>query len=167
MNNVITEYLSKTAPEKVDTGLLAYLCNLTETAKVAPEIAASVVKELENQRKRVKLIASENYCSLSVQLAMGNLLTDKYAEGMPNHRFYAGNENVDAIESLAAAEACRIFGAEYANVQPHCGADANMLAYWAILSTRVEAPALAKYGETNLYKISDAQWAKLRALLGN
>jgi glycine hydroxymethyltransferase len=166
MNNVITEYLSKTTPDKVDTGLLAYLCNLAETAKVAPEIAASIVKELENQRKRVKLIASENYCSLSVQLAMGNLLTDKYAEGMPNHRFYAGNENVDAIESLAAAEACRVFGAEYANVQPHCGADANMLAYWAILSTRVEAPTLAKYGETNLYKISDAQWAELRSQLG-
>jgi glycine hydroxymethyltransferase len=167
MNNIITEYLSQTAPDKVDTGLLAYLCNLAEIAQVAPEIAAAIVKELENQRRRVKLIASENYCSLPVQLAMGNLLTDKYAEGMPKHRFYAGNENVDAIESLAADEARRIFGAQYANVQPHCGADANMLAYWAILSTRVEAPALASYGESNLYKLTDAQWGELRALLGN
>ena len=165
--NPVALYLAKTAPDKIDTALLAYLCNLQETAQVAPEIAASIVKELENQRKRVKLIASENYCSMAVQLAMGNLLTDKYAEGMPNHRFYAGNENVDAIESLAAAEACKVFGSEYANVQPHCGADANLLAYWAILSTRVEAPALEKFGETNLYKLSNEQWKELKAALGN
>jgi glycine hydroxymethyltransferase len=165
--NPITEYLTTVPVDKINTGLLAYLCNLWETAKIAPEIAASIVKELENQRKRIKLIASENYCSLSVQLAMGNLLTDKYAEGMPNHRFYAGNENVDAIESLAATEACKLFGAEYANVQPHCGADANILAFWAILSTRVEAPALAAFGETNLYKLTDAQWSELREALGN
>jgi glycine hydroxymethyltransferase len=159
--------LDKTGPDKIDTGLLAYLCNLQETAKVSPEIAASIVKELENQRKRVKLIASENYCSLAVQLAMGNLLTDKYAEGMPGHRFYAGNENVDAIESLAAEEARNLFGAEYANVQPHCGADANILAYWAILAVKVENPALERWGETNLYKLTDAQWKELKAQLGN
>lgn len=167
MKNVIASYLAKVPADRIDAGMLAYVCNLQETAKVAPEIASSIVKELENQRSRVKLIASENYCSLSVQLAMGNLLTDKYAEGMPNHRFYAGNENVDAIESLAAEEARKLFGAEYANVQPHCGADANLLAYWAILTTRVEAPALAEFGETNLYKLSDAQWKELKAKLGN
>jgi glycine hydroxymethyltransferase len=165
--NPVASYLAATPADKVDTGLLAYLCNLQETAQVAPEIAASIVRELENQRKRVKLIASENYCSLAVQLAMGNLLTDKYAEGMPAHRFYAGNENVDAVESLAAEEARKIFGAEYANVQPHCGADANLLAYWAILATRIEAPALANYGETNLYKHTDPQWKELKAELGN
>jgi glycine hydroxymethyltransferase len=165
--NPVAAYLAATPPEKVNTSLLAYLCNLQETAKVAPEIAASIVKELENQRKRVKLIASENYCSLAVQLSMGNLLTDKYAEGMPSHRFYAGNENVDAIESLAAEEARSVFGAEYANVQPHCGVDANILAYWAILTTRVENPILAEYGETNLYKITDAQWKRLKAEMGN
>ncbi|MFP3042149.1 glycine hydroxymethyltransferase [Treponema primitia] len=165
--NPVAAYLAATSPDKVDTSLLAYLCNLQEVAKIAPEIAASIVKELENQRKRVKLIASENYCSMAVQLAMGNLLTDKYAEGMPSHRFYAGNENVDAVESLAAAEARKVFGAEYANVQPHCGVDANMLAYWAILTTRVENPALTKYGETNLYKLSDAQWKQLKTDMGN
>ena len=165
--NPVSAYLASTSPDKVNTALLAYLCNLTETARIAPEIAASIVKELENQRKRVKLIASENYCSMAVQLTMGNLFTDKYAEGMPNHRFYAGNENVDAVESLAAEEARRVFGAEYANVQPHCGADANLLAYWAILSTRVESPALAEYGETNLYKLTDDQWKELKAKLGN
>lgn len=165
--NPITEYLTTVPVDKINTGLLAYLCNLWETAKIAPEIAASIVKELENQRKRIKLIASENYCSLSVQLAMGNLLTDKYAEGTPNHRFYAGNENVDAIENLASTEARKLFGAEYANVQPHCGADANILAFWAVLSTRVEVPALAAFGETNLYKLTDAQWRELREALGN
>ncbi|MDR2377030.1 MAG: glycine hydroxymethyltransferase [Treponema sp.] len=163
----VASYLASTSPDKVDTGLLAYLCNLEETARSAPEIARSIVKELESQRSRVKLIASENYCSLAVQLSMGNLLTDKYAEGMPAHRFYAGNENVDAIESLAQAEACKVFGAEYANVQPHCGADANILAYWAILSTRVEIPALEKLGESNLYRLNDAQWKGLKVELGN
>jgi glycine hydroxymethyltransferase len=165
--NPVAAYLAATPQDKINTSLLAYLCNLSETAKTSPEISASIVKELENQRKRVKLIASENYCSMAVQLAMGNLLTDKYAEGMPQHRFYAGNENVDAIESLAAAEARKLFGAEYANVQPHCGADANILAYWAILSTRIEKPALEKYAETNLYKLTDAQWKELKSDLGN
>ncbi|MDR0450138.1 MAG: glycine hydroxymethyltransferase, partial [Treponema sp.] len=171
--NPVVSYITAVGAGKVNTGLLAYLCNLAETARVAPEIAASIVRELENQRKRVKLIASENYCSLPVQLAMGNLLTDKYAEGMPARRFYAGNENVDAVESLAAAEARKLFGAEYANVQPHCGADANLLAYWAILSARVENPALERYKaangghETNLYKLNEAQWKELKAELGN
>ncbi|MDR2176428.1 MAG: glycine hydroxymethyltransferase [Treponema sp.] len=166
-NSPVASYLASTPPDKVDTGLLAYLCNLETTARSAPEIARSIVRELENQRNRVKLIASENYCSLGVQLAMGNLLTDKYAEGMPNHRFYAGNENVDAVETLAAEEARKVFGAEYANVQPHCGADANILAYWAILTTRIENPALKKYGETNLYKLTESQWKELKAELGN
>ena len=166
--NPVTAYLAATPPDKIDSSLLAYLCNLTETAKTAPEVSKYIVRELENQRKRIKLIASENYCSMAVQLAMGNLLTDKYAEGVPNHRFYAGNENVDAVESLAAEEACKLFGAEYANVQPHCGADANLLAYWAILSTRIEKPLLKQYGaETDLYKLSIDQWNDLKAILGN
>ena len=166
-NNPVASYLASTSAGKIDTGFLAYLCNLQKTAETAPEVAATIVKELESQRNRVKLIASENYCSMAVQLAMGNLLTDKYAEGVPYHRFYAGTENVDAVEALAVEEARNLFGAEYANVQPHCGADANLLAYWAILSTRVENPSLARYGETNLYKLSDTQWKELKSKLGN
>ena len=165
--NPVASYLASAGPENIDTGFLAYLCNLQKTAEVAPEVAATIVKELESQRKRVKLIASENYCSMAVQLAMGNLLTDKYAEGVPYHRFYAGTENVDAVEALAAEEARNLFGAQYANAQPHCGADANILAYWAILSTRIESPVLEKLGETNLYKLSDAQWKDLKTSLGN
>jgi glycine hydroxymethyltransferase len=165
--NPVVEYLSHVPSEKIDTSMLAYLCNLQEIAQISPEIAGSIVKELASQRRRIKLIASENYCSPAVQFAMGNLLTDKYAEGMPAHRFYAGNENVDAIESLAARTACELFGAEYANVQPHCGVDANLLAYWAILTARIENPALARYGQTNLYKLTNAQWQALKTELGN
>jgi glycine hydroxymethyltransferase len=167
MKSAVHDYLSTHSPDKVNTAFLAYLCNLEQTATVTPEIASSIVKELENQRSRIKLIASENYCSLPVQLAMGNLLTDKYAEGVPHHRFYAGNENVDAIEELAQNEACSLFGAEYANVQPHCGADANILAYWAILSTRIENPEMEKLGQTNLYKLTKTQWDELKHKLGN
>ncbi|MCL2720679.1 MAG: glycine hydroxymethyltransferase [Treponema sp.] len=166
-NNPVADYIAAVSRDKIDTNLLAYLCSLMEISKVTPQIACSIVKELENQRKRVKLIASENYCSMAVQLAMGNLLTDKYAEGVPNHRFYAGNENVDDIEMLASKEACGLFGAEYANVQAHCGADANVLAYWAILSTRVEYPLMEKFGETNLYKLDDDKWKELKNSLGN
>ncbi|MCL2602169.1 MAG: glycine hydroxymethyltransferase, partial [Treponema sp.] len=166
MNNPVASYLAAHSGD-VDTGFLAYLCNLTETARVAPDVVASIIAELESQRSRLKLIASENYCSFAVQLAMGNLLTDKYAEGVPYHRFYAGTENVDAVEALAAAAACKLFGAEYANVQPHSGADANLMAFWAILNTRVETPLLARFGQTNLYNLTDPQWRELKAALGN
>jgi len=165
--NPVAAYLAAVSPDKVDTSLLAYLCNLSEISKVTPEIASSIVKELENQRTRLKLIASENYCSMAVQLSMGNLLTDKYAEGIAYHRFYGGTENVDAVETLATEEACKLFGAQYANVQPHCGSDANLLAYWAILCTRIENAALEKWNETNLYNLTDAQWKELKDTLGN
>jgi glycine hydroxymethyltransferase len=166
-NDALRSYLSKTDAAKIDTGMVAYLANLTETAKVAPPIAASIVKELADQRSNLKLIASENYCSLPTQLAMGNLLTDKYAEGFPHHRFYAGCANVDAVESYAAEQACKLFGAKHAYVQPHSGADANLIAYWAILTTRVQTPALEKMGETNPANLSQADWNKLRAEIGN
>jgi len=165
--NPVASYLASVSPDKINTGFLAYLCNLTEIARNSPEVASSIVKELESQRRQVKLIASENYCSLATQLAMGNLLTDKYAEGSPYHRFYAATENVDAVEALAAEEARNLFGAEYANVQPHCGADANILAFWAILATRIENPLLEKFGETNLYKLTDEQWKELKKELGD
>ncbi|MDR2601139.1 MAG: glycine hydroxymethyltransferase [Spirochaetaceae bacterium] len=167
IKNAVVSYLESTPAAAVNTSFLAYLCALEEIAKISPQTASSIVKELENQRSRIKLIASENYCSFAVQLAMGNLLTDKYSEGVPGHRFYAGNENIDEIESRASKAACSLFGAEYANVQPHCGADANMLAYWAALSVRVEAPVLEKYRELNLYKLTPSQWAELKASLGN
>ncbi|MBN2526705.1 MAG: glycine hydroxymethyltransferase [Deltaproteobacteria bacterium] len=163
--NALLDYLKKT--DTPDAAMVAYLASLCKVAEVAPEIAASVVQELADQRSYLKLIASENYSSLSTQLAMGNLLTDKYAEGFPFHRFYAGCDNVDNIEDVAAKKACEVFGAEHAYVQPHSGADANMIAYWAILSTRVEVPALEELGETNPANLSRDDWNTIREKLGN
>ena len=113
------------------------------------------------------MIASENYSSLAVQLAQGNLFTDKYAEGYPYHRFYAGCDNVDTVESLAADLACGIFGADHAYVQPHSGADANLVAYWAILSARVQAPFMKKVEKSDPSALSEGEWAELRTSLGN
>jgi glycine hydroxymethyltransferase len=163
-SNPVNDYLSNTKPDRISTGFLAYIANLANVAAVAPPIARSIVQELADQRSNLKLIASENYCSLSTQLAMGNLLTDKYAEGFPFHRFYAGCDNVDTVEAYAAEQACKLFGCEHAYVQPHSGADANLIAYWAILNARVEAPAL---GETNPSDLSRDDWNALRHKLGN
>jgi glycine hydroxymethyltransferase len=166
-SGALSEYLKKTAPDRVDTSLVGYLAALDQVASVVPAVAASIVKELADQRANLKLIASENYCSLPTQLAMGNLLTDKYAEGFPEHRFYAGCANVDDIETRACEEVKRLFGAEHAYVQPHSGADANLIAYWAILQTRVASPALEKLGEKSLASLSPSQWNDLRRELGN
>ncbi|MCD1653475.1 glycine hydroxymethyltransferase [Treponema zuelzerae] len=163
----LNAYLSAVPADKVNPAFVSYIANLQQVASVGPEIAASVVKELEAQRSHLKLIASENYCSLPTQAAMGNLLTDKYAEGYPAHRYYGGCDNIDDIETVACEEAKALFGAEHAYVQPHSGADANMVAYWAILSAKIEAPVLESLGETNLSNLTDAQWADLRIKLGN
>ncbi|MFP4514186.1 MAG: glycine hydroxymethyltransferase [Acidimicrobiales bacterium] len=132
-----------------------------------PRIAAAIVGELENQRRQLKLIASENYASPAVLLAMGNWLSDKYAEGTPGHRFYAGCEVVDEVERLAAEHARELFGAEHAYVQPHSGIDANLVAYWAILAARIESPRLAELGVGHVNDLSDADWDQLRHDLGN
>ena len=164
--NAIAAYLSRTAPEHIDAGFLGYLANLTEIATVAPEVSRAIVGELADQRRCLKLIASENYCSLATQLAMGNLLTDKYAEGFAHARFYEGCENVDAVEAYACEQACTLFGAEHAYVQPHSGADANMIAYWAILTAKVEVPSLEAMGVKDPMKLSQDDWEKIRVALG-
>ncbi|MDO5575622.1 MAG: glycine hydroxymethyltransferase [Fibrobacter sp.] len=166
-NSAIVDYLKSKNPEQVDAGFLAYLANLTQVSKVVPELAHLVVKELADQRSNLKLIASENYCSLSTQLAMGNLLTDKYAEGFPFHRFYAGCGNIDELEAYASQQACKVFGCDHAYVQPHSGADANLIAYWAILNQKVELPALEELGESNPSHLSNDDWNKIRAKIGN
>jgi glycine hydroxymethyltransferase len=164
--NPLRELISRKG-SSVSPVLAAYVAALQEISATSPDVASSIVSELEKQRSAVKLIASENYSSPAVQLAMGNLLTDKYAEGFPAHRYYAGNENVDRVEEACREAAKALFGAEHANVQPHCGADANLIAYWAILQTRVEAPALRRLGKEKLYDLAEAEWAELRAELGN
>ncbi|MGE5527567.1 MAG: glycine hydroxymethyltransferase [Patescibacteria group bacterium] len=166
-SSAIQAYLAQTPPDRIDPAFLAYLANLSAVAGTAPGIAGLIVRELADQRRNLKLIASENYSSLATQLAMGNLLTDKYAEGYPYHRFYAGCDNVDAIEAFAAERACRLFGCEHAYVQPHSGADANLVAYWAILNARVKTPALEELGEADPCRLSRGDWARLRRMLGD
>jgi len=156
--------------------MLAVLSNLQLAGKHSPEIAKSIAQELIDQHRSLKLIASENYCSLSVQAAMGNLLTDKYAEGVAGARYYAGCENVDDIETYAAEAAKKLFGADHAYVQPHSGIDANLVAFLAILAARVEEPVLKELGAVtpsgkfSLKKASELpieEWNKLREAFGN
>lgn len=163
--SVLSEYI-KAKGEQVNADTVAYLANLEAVAQVDSEIAARIIAEFKDQRSHLKMIASENYSSLSTQLAMGNLLTDKYAEGFPHHRFYAGCDNVDAIEAKAVQCAKDLFGADHAYVQAHSGADANMLAFWVILSKRIQEPALEKWGVKDPAKLSDEDWNALRSEFG-
>ncbi len=145
----------------------AYNQALEVIASVEPRVAEATRKELADQRASLKLIASENYASPAVLLTMGSWFSDKYAEGTIGHRFYAGCQNVDTVEALAAEHARELFGAEYAYVQPHSGIDANLTAYWAILAHRVEGPWLQNQGAKNMNDLSDEDWEKLRKELGN
>src|SRR5690348_10641434 len=114
----------------------AYRAALEVVASVEPRIAAATRAELADQRASLKLIASENYASPAVLLTMSSFLSDKYAEGTIGHRFYAGCQNVDTVESVAAEHARELFGAPYAYVQPHSGIDANLVGFWSILAHR-------------------------------
>ena len=98
-----------------------------------PELGAAMQRELVRQRQNIELIASENIVSPAVMAAMGSVLTNKYAEGYPGHRYYGGCQYVDEVEQLAIDRACKLFGAKYANVQPHSGAQANLAVYFALL----------------------------------
>ena len=130
---------------------------------VEPRIAAATRAELADQRASLKLIASENYASLPVLMTMGTWLSDKYAEGTIGHRFYAGCANIDTVEAIAAEHARELFGAEYAYAQPHSGIDANLVAYWAILSHRIESPALERLGAKSVNDLTEDDWETLRA----
>ncbi|MDF1593623.1 MAG: serine hydroxymethyltransferase [Desulfobacterales bacterium] len=99
-----------------------------------PEIAAVIEKELDRQKQTLELIASENIASAAVMAAQGTVLTNKYAEGYPDRRYYGGCEHVDTAEKLAIERAKRLFSADYANVQPHSGSQANMAVYFAMLA---------------------------------
>jgi len=145
----------------------AYRQILEVMGSVEPRIAEATRQELVDQRASLKLIASENYASPAVLLTMGTWLSDKYAEGTVGHRFYAGCQNVDTVESVAAEHARELFGAPYAYVQPHSGIDANLVAYWSILAHRVEAPGLEKLGAKNVSELSEEDWETLRGELGN
>lgn len=98
-----------------------------------PQIAAAIDDELARQCQTIELIASENFTSPAVLEAVGTVLTNKYAEGYPSRRYYGGCEKVDVVENLARQRACKLFGCKFANVQPHCGANANLAAYAALV----------------------------------
>jgi glycine hydroxymethyltransferase len=149
------------------TESVAFRSALEVIRGVEPRIADAIAGEIADQREMLKLIASENYASPAVLLAMGNWLSDKYAEGTVGRRFYAGCRNVDTVEALAAEHARSVFGASHAYVQPHSGIDANLVAFWAVLSQRVEAPALAEAGVRQVNELSEQDWARLRAAFGN
>ena len=98
-----------------------------------PEVFSAIEAERKRQQDKIELIASENFVSKAVMEAQGSVLTNKYAEGYPDKRYYGGCEHVDVVEKLAIERVKKIFGAEHANVQPHSGANANFAVYFALL----------------------------------
>ena len=107
--------------------------NFEEILLTDPEVAAAMTDEFDRQNRNLELIASENIASKAVMAAMGSHLTNKYAEGYPGKRYYGGCVYVDVVEELARERAKKLFGAEYANVQPHSGAQANMAVFFAVM----------------------------------
>lgn len=107
---------------------------MNDLSTVDPEISKAIDQELNRQRNKLELIASENIVSKAVMAAQGSVLTNKYAEGYPGKRYYGGCEYVDVVEQLAIDRAKELFGAEYANVQPHSGAQANMAVFFGLLT---------------------------------
>src|SRR5690625_7171370 len=107
--------------------------NKPNLAEADGEISAAIGAEQQRQEAHVELIASENYASPNVMAAQGSVLTNKYAEGYPGKRYYGGCEHVDVVEQLAIDRARALFGADYANVQPHSGAQANAAVYLALV----------------------------------
>ncbi|OGN63134.1 MAG: serine hydroxymethyltransferase [Chlamydiae bacterium RIFCSPHIGHO2_12_FULL_49_11] len=160
-------FVKKFLKTEVPRAELAYLANLDHLLAREPLIGKAILDEYHAQSGSLKMIASENYSSIYVQLAMANLFTDKYAEGFVGHRFYAGCDNVDSIERLAEERAKKIFHMPYAYVQPHSGADANMVAFMAILHKRIEEPFLMHLGLKNANSLGEADFEHLRQKMVN
>jgi glycine hydroxymethyltransferase len=163
----LKKYLNEMPGSKQTSAAIAYLASLDAIGQHFPEVSQTIVQELKDQRNYLKLIASENYSSLPVQLAMGNLLTDKYSEGYPGHRFYAGCDNVDFLESRAAFFAQKVFGAEHAYVQPHSGADANLVAFWAVLTQRIQSKEIEALQKKTVDELSSEEYEAVRQLMVN
>ena len=163
----LDKYFHRVPAEKRTSAAIAYLAALDHIRSEYPLIEEKIVQELKDQRSHLKLIASENFSSLAVQLAMGNLLTDKYAEGVPFRRFYAGCDNVDAIEAAAMDQAKKLFNCEHAYVQPHSGADANLVAFWAMLVYRVQNKEVERLGKKSIDELSPEEYEAVRKLLVN
>lgn len=165
--NYLDTYFAKNNPESYSKAAIAYLAALDYLSVEHSEISEKIIQELKDQRSNLKMIASENYSSLAVQLAMGNLLSDKYAEGYPFHRFYAGCDNIDAIEHLASERAKQLFGCDHAYVQPHSGADANLVAFWAILLKNVQSKEVERLQKKSIDAFTPEEYEALRQLMVN
>lgn len=161
----LERYLEKHSSK--NKAAIAYLAALDHLKETNQEVADAIIQELKDQRSYLKLIASENYSSLETQLAMGNLLTDKYSEGTIRRRFYAGCENVDTVEELAANRLKKLFGADHAYVQPHSGADANLVAFWAILIHLIQDKEIEALGKKNVNQITEEDHERIRQKLVN
>lgn len=163
----LENYFSKVDKGSYKKDVIAYLASLDHLQEIYPEVSQSIIQEIQDQRSYLKLIASENYSSLSTQLAMGNLLTDKYSEGIVKKRFYAGCDNVDSVEALAAEHLKTLFGCDHAYVQPHSGADANLVAFWAILNEKIQNPQIEKLGKKTVMELTEEEHEALRQMLVN
>ncbi len=163
----LESYFQKVKEGKRKKTAVSFLAAVDSIEEKFPEIAKDIVQELKDQRSNLKLIASENYSSLEVQLAMGNLLTDKYSEGFVKHRFYAGCDNVDNIEQLAIDEAKKLFKADHVYVQPHSGADANLVAFWSILTHKVQNKEIERLNKKSAMELTEEEHEKIRQLMIN
>lgn len=161
----LQKYLKNQSPDNQNSAVIAYLAALDHISESNPLISNAIIKELQDQRSHLKLIASENFSSYSVQLAMGNLLTDKYAEGYAGHRFYAGCENVDTVEEAAQNELKKLYNAEAAYVQPHSGADANLVAFWSILVKKIQNAEVEKLGKKSIDELTAEEYERIRQIM--
>ncbi len=150
-----------------DTSSAAYQAALQVIESVEPRVAAATRKELADQRDSLKLIASENYASPAVLLTMGTWFSDKYAEGTVGHRFYAGCQNVDTVEALAAEHARELFGAPTPTSSRTPASTPIWLPTGPSWPPRSEAPGLAELGAKHVNDLSEADWETLRNKLGN
>lgn len=164
-SDFLKNYFANVPEEKRSSSAISFLAAMDAIEEVFPAISSSIVQELKDQRTHLKLIASENFSSLPVQLAMGNLLTDKYSEGFVGHRFYAGCDNIDAVEGYATELAKKVFGADHAYVQPHSGADANLVAFWSILVHRIQNKEVEVLGKKSVDALTPEEYERVRQLL--
>lgn len=162
---LLERYLEEVPSHARSAAAIAQLAALDCIQPHFPLVAERIIQELKDQRSHLKLIASENFSSLAVQLAMGNLLTDKYSEGVPYHRFYAGCENVDQIEQAAIDELKAIFGCDHAYVQPHSGSDANLVAFWSILVSRVQNREVEALHKKSVDELTPEEYERVRLLM--
>lgn len=161
-------YYLKNVPDNAQTSAgIAYLANLDHIAQASPLVADAIENEIRCQRSTLKLKPSENYSSLSVQLAMGNLLTDRYSERFIAGKPQLGTDNVHAIESLVIKKLQKLFKIENAYAYPHSGTDANMVAYWAILVHRIQNTEIERLGLKSSYYLDPQQHEKIRQQMVN